>query len=210
MAVRHETAHPLAEAPTLDDLLAVSEMLHGHVCPRQVLGVRMGMLAADLLGLALPQGMHDKRLLTIVETDGCFADGVSAATGCWLGHRTLRCVDLGRIAATFVDTERDEAIRIRPSARARSLAATYAPDAASRWHAYLLGYRAMPTDLLLTVEPVRLAVPVATLVSHPSRRTTCVACGEEIFNGREVISEDGTRCLACAGSGYLLPPSAPS
>ena len=55
-----------------------------------------------LLNLPLPQ--KDKRLLTFVETDGCFADGVSVATGCWLGRRTMRLVDYGKVAATFVDT----------------------------------------------------------------------------------------------------------
>jgi formylmethanofuran dehydrogenase subunit E len=44
-------------------------------------------------------------LLTILETDGCAADGVSAATGCWVGRRTLRVEDFGKVAATFVDTQ---------------------------------------------------------------------------------------------------------
>ncbi|RMG81603.1 MAG: formylmethanofuran dehydrogenase, partial [Chloroflexi bacterium] len=60
--------------PTLEELLARSAADHNHVCPRQVLGVRMGVLAAKLFDLPLPQ--TNKRLLAIVETDGCFADGV--------------------------------------------------------------------------------------------------------------------------------------
>lgn len=209
MAVESHRHAPTGTASTAD-LLEASAALHGHVCPRQVLGVRMGMLAASLLRLDLPQGMHDKRLLTIVETDGCFADGVSVATGCWLGHRTLRCVDLGRIAATVVDTETGEAIRIRPSPDARDRAARYAPDATSRWHAYLLGYQRMPDDLLLVAEPVRLQTAVEAIVSSPTLRTTCDGCGEEVFNGREVVTNGRTLCLACAGHGYLLPASGPA
>ena len=87
---------------TLADLLAQSSVLHRHLCPRQVLGVRMGLLAAELLSLDLPQ--TDKRLLTIVETDGCFTTGLSVATNCWVGRRTLRVEDYGKVAATFVDT----------------------------------------------------------------------------------------------------------
>jgi formylmethanofuran dehydrogenase subunit E len=71
------------DSAPLAALLQQSAALHRHLCPRQVLGVRMGLYAAELLGLALPQS--DKRLFTIVETDGCFADGVSVATGCTLG-----------------------------------------------------------------------------------------------------------------------------
>jgi formylmethanofuran dehydrogenase subunit E len=67
-------------------------------------GVQMGRLAAELLGLDLPQS--DKRLLTIVETDGCFTTGLSVATNCWVGRRTMRVEDYGKVAATFVDTAR--------------------------------------------------------------------------------------------------------
>ena len=39
----------------LDELLQACAALHHHLCPRQVLGVRMGMLAGEILGLDLPQ-----------------------------------------------------------------------------------------------------------------------------------------------------------
>jgi formylmethanofuran dehydrogenase subunit E len=161
----------------------------------------MGMLAAELLHLDLPQ--KDKRLLTIVETDGCFADGVSAATGCWLGHRTLRCVDHGKIAATFVDTITGTAVRIHPSASSRTLAAQYAPTATDRWHAYLEGYQQMPVEELLIAQPVELISPVETLVSHPNLKAVCAACHEEIFNEREVVVDGEVLCQGCAGQPYL-------
>jgi formylmethanofuran dehydrogenase subunit E len=186
----------------LRHLLERTAALHDHLCPRQVLGVRMGMHAADLLGLDLPQ--TGKRLLSIVETDGCFADGVSVATGCWLGRRTLRCVDFGKVAATFVDTAVDRAIRIRPSPGARHLAPHYAPEARDRWHAYLDGYQVMPVADLLVAEDVHLLTPAEELVSHESRRTTCDRCGEEIFNGREIETLVGAVCRACAGQDYLI------
>lgn len=199
------TSEPTGQSqldPRLEPLLARSAILHDHLCPRQVLGVRMGLLAADLLGLEVPQS--DKRLLTIVETDGCFVDGVSAATGCWIGRRTLRCVDFGKVAATFIDTLTGDAVRIHPAPEARQLAGQYAPEAESRWHAYLLGYQVMPAAELLTVESVRLAVPVAEIISRPDLRAICTTCGEEIFNGREVRQDGMVRCQACAGQEYLL------
>lgn len=187
-------------------MLARTAALHDHLCPRQVLGVRIGLHAGALLGIELPQ--VDKRLLTIVETDGCFADGVSAATGCWLGRRTLRCVDYGKIAATFIDTITGEAFRIAPAPTARQLAARYAPQAEDRWHAYLQGYQVMPVAELLQVRPVQLAVPVADLISRPDHRVTCDICHEEIFNEREVHRLGQVLCHSCAGESYLIetPP----
>jgi len=51
----------------MQELLRMSAALHQHLCPRQVLGVRMGMPAGRLLTLDLPQ--RDKRLVTISETE---------------------------------------------------------------------------------------------------------------------------------------------
>ena len=86
----------------LSQLLARSSARHSKLCPRQVLGVRMGLYAVELL--ELPKRPHSKRLLVIAETDGCFADGIEVATGCTIGQRTLRIEDYGKVAATFVDT----------------------------------------------------------------------------------------------------------
>lgn len=186
---------------TLGGLFARSAALHGgRLCPRQVLGVRLGLRAGELLGLALPQA--DKRLLTLVETDGCFADGVAVATGCRLGRRTLRLVDHGKVAATVVDTRTGRAFRLRPHPAARERAPDYAPGAPTRWQAQLLGYQAMPADQLLQAAAVTLTIPVEALVGRPGLRVPCARCGEEIGNGREVIVAGRPLCRSCAGGGY--------
>lgn len=186
----------------LRDFLETSAALHDHLCPRQVLGVRMGMYAAELLKLDLPQ--TDKRLLTLVETDGCFADGVSASTGCWFGRRTLRLVDYGKVAATFIDTCTGEAIRIHPSVESRTLASRYAPNAEGRWHAYLEGYKLAPASELLGAERVQLVTPVEVIVSKPGHRVTCMSCQEEILNEREVYLNGQVLCRGCAEPAYFV------
>lgn len=185
---------------TLAELLAESAALHKHLCPRQVLGARMGIWAGEVLALALPQ--THKRLLTIVETDGCFADGVSVATNCWVGRRTLRVEDYGKVAATFVDTQTEQAVRMAPHPQARQTAQTYAPEARNRWEAMLLGYQRMPVTELLVAQPVQLAITAAELISKAGRRVHCAECGEEIVNEREVQVAGRLLCRACAGYGY--------
>jgi formylmethanofuran dehydrogenase subunit E len=130
----------------LVDILQESAALHKHLCPRQVLGVRMGLLAGEVLGLDLPQ--KDKRLLTIMETDGCASDGVAIATNCWVGRRTMRVEDYGKVAATFVDTKTSFAIRIVPRPDARARARDYALEACNKWEAQLLGYQRVPAQAL--------------------------------------------------------------
>jgi formylmethanofuran dehydrogenase subunit E len=185
---------------TLESHLEASARLHRHMCPRQVLGVRMGLLAGQLLDLPVPQS--GKRLLTIAETDGCAVDGIAVATNCWVGRRTLRIEDYGKIAATFVDVQRQTAVRIVPSPQARELAESYAPDARSRWEAYLIGYQRMPDADLFVTRWVRLVTPIEAIISRPGKQALCTGCGEEVINGREVMQDGEILCRACAGSSY--------
>lgn len=201
--------HAILPAPSrladerLAALLQQSAALHAHLCPRQVLGVRMGLLGGRLLGLDVPQ--TGKRLLAFVETDGCAADGVAVATGCTVGHRTLRVIDFGKVAVTLVDTQTERAVRIAPSPHSRTQALDYAPEARSRWHAQLAAYQIMPDDELLIARPVVLRLSLEALLSKPGRRVTCEACGEEIINEREVVHEGTVLCRACAGERYYDP-----
>lgn len=187
---------------TLDALLEQTSALHNHLCPRQVLGVRMGMLAARLLNLDLPQ--TGKRLYTFLETDGCFADGVAVATGCWLGHRTLRLMDFGKVAATFVDTASGQALRVHAHPDARRAARESEADARSRWHAQLAAYQYLPDEDLLVWQPVQLTFSMDDLISRAGVRVNCARCGEEIINEREQIVNGEPLCRACLGETYYI------
>ncbi len=180
-------------------LLDETALMHKHLCPRQVLGVRIGLLGGKMLVLEVPR--DDKRLFVFVESDGCFADGVSVATGCRLGRRTLRLADYGKAAATFVDTESGIAIRVHPLAQARELAHSYAPQAEDRWHAQLEAYRIMPDRELLRAERVQLKVPLDKIISKPGMRVLCEGCGEEVMNERQVQIEGAVLCRGCADVG---------
>ena len=72
----------------LQPLLEKSAAQHSHLCPRQILGVRMGLYGMKIS--AFDQAPVKKRLLVIVESDGCFADGIIAATNYTVGYRSLR------------------------------------------------------------------------------------------------------------------------
>lgn len=187
--------------PDLDDLLKASATTHHKICPRQALGVRIGLLAGRLFEMPLPQ--PEKRLVAIAETDGCFVDGLSAATGCYVGRRTLRIEDYGKIAVTFIDTRTEQAIRIAPHNNIRELAREYAPLARNKWEAQLLGYQHIPDELLLHWQSVELTVPIKQIVGRAGKRVNCEICGEEIINQREVVHEGTALCKSCAGISYF-------
>ncbi|MBI5878561.1 MAG: TraR/DksA C4-type zinc finger protein [Chloroflexi bacterium] len=174
--------------------------IHQHLCPKQVLGVRAGLHAGDLLGITLPH--LDKRLFAFVETDGCFTDGIVVATGCAAGHRTIRHMDYGKVAATFVDTLNGRAIRICPTIESRQRAWAYAPGALDAWHAQLDAYQTMPAEELLDVVDVQLTVSLQAILSEPGLRVQCARCGEDVINGRHVEQAGLTLCRPCAGEAY--------
>ena len=188
----------------LQPQLEKSVQEHSHLCPRQILGVRMGLAGMKALGFDAPP--NEKRLLIITETDGCFVDGVSAATNCAVGHRTLRVEDYGKTAATFVDTQTGRALRLAPALDIRQKAYAYAPAEPRHYFAQMAAYQVMPDDEMFTTVEVQLATPIEAILSRPGLRVNCDVCGEEIMNEREVHQSGLTLCHACAGNSYYHTP----
>lgn len=184
----------------LSQLLEKSSQHHNHLCPRQILGVRIGLAGMKALGLEANQGT--KRLLVILETDGCFTDGITAATNCTVGHRTLRVEDYGKVAATFVDTQTGRVVRVAPTLDIREQACACCPDESRHYFAQMQAYQIMPDEQMMTITDVKLMTPVEQIVSRPGVRVDCTSCGEEIMNEREVIVDGQPLCRACAGASY--------
>jgi formylmethanofuran dehydrogenase subunit E len=181
-------------------LLEISARKHGHLCPRQILGVRIGLRGICSLQLEPNQGC--KRLLVITETDGCFVDGLTAPTNCTVGHRTLRVEDFGKAAATFVDTHTGNAIRVAPVVDIRQKACLYVPDEPRHYFAQMTAYQIMPDEEMMVTQEVTLSTPLEQIISQPGLRVNCDICGEEIMNGRETRRDGSNLCRACIGVRY--------
>src|SRR5918912_3020968 len=118
---------------TIENLLKECERLHGHMCAGQVLGVRMAMLGCKSIGIEDPRGADRKKLLVFVEIDRCAADAIHTVTGCRLGKRTLKYYDYGKLAATFLNTQTNEAVRVVALDEARDAADRCFPEIASKY-----------------------------------------------------------------------------
>jgi formylmethanofuran dehydrogenase subunit E len=188
---------PLA-GRSFDDLLAEAVRFHGHLCPGQVLGVRIALAGCRELGLDDPR-RAGKRLVVFVEIDRCATDAIQALTGVSLGKRTLRHLDYGKMAATFVDAVTGGAVRVVARDEARALAAEWAPGEVDPRRAQVAAYRAMPEALLLRLEPVAIR---PGWLDRRRVRVFCAACGEGINYEREVRARGEILCRACAGETY--------
>ena len=188
----------------IQHLLDISSRDHSHLCPRQILGVRLGLAGMEALGFDMPP--DKKQLLIITETDGCFADGLSASTNCTVGHRTLRVEDYGKVAAVFVDMKTGRTLRVAPVLDIRQRAYLYAPNEPRHYFAQMQAYQVMPDEEMFVITEVQLATPIEDIVSRPGTRVDCDVCGEEIMNEREVKQGGLTLCRACAETSYYRMP----
>lgn len=194
-AVLAET--PLSER-SFDELLEEAVSFHGHLCPGQVLGVRMAVAGCRELGMDLPR-RAGKGLIVFVEIDRCAADAIQVLTGVSLGKRTLKHIDYGRMAATFVNVAAGAAVRVSARDSARALAPSFAPGAGDPRKAQIVAYRVMPEPDLLRIEPV---VVNPGWLDRRRVRVPCGICGEGVNYGREVAVQGLAVCRACAGESY--------
>lgn len=185
---------------TLAEYLSEAEMNHGHMCPGQVLGVRMAMLGCMEVEIDEPKA--GKRLIVFVEIDRCAADAINTVTGCRLGRRTLKFRDFGKLAATFYNTETGRAVRVIALESSRDLAAESFGHLPTKKEQQLEAYKTLPDDQLFRWYPVSVNLPDEDRPGHPLSRIICEDCGEGINDRREVIRDGRTLCRSCAGERY--------
>ena len=189
---------------SFDFLLEGSAKTHGHLCPGQVVGVRMAMLGCRLIGLDNPKSREQiKKLLVYVEMDRCTADAVAYVTGVKLGRRSLKFMDYGIMAATFINLTTDKSYRIISTEESRDLSDVYAPEVEGKSQKQISAYKKMPDSVLFRVQKVYVDINELDLPGPTKQKTTCSQCGQIIRDGREVKKEDQTLCKPCSGYGYF-------
>ena len=186
---------------TLEEYMVLAAQNHGHMCPGQVLGLRMAMLGLKALDIDDPV-KYRKRLVTYVEIDRCATDAVSLVTGCRLGKRSLKFLDFGKVAATFVDVDTQRAVRIVARDDSREKAKAMFPELAEPARQQLEAYRVMDDKDLFILKAVRVKVKPEDLPGRPRSHVTCQQCGEGINDGRERRACGRVLCRSCAGESY--------
>lgn len=187
----------------VEELLEECGRLHGHLCAGQLLGVRMSLLGCRLIGIKDPRGADRKKLIVWVEIDRCMADAVGAVTGVRLGKRSLKFQDYGKVAATFLNTETGEAVRVVALDESRALADRRFPSIESKKERQFKAYREAADEELFKVARVKVSYTEMDAPGKPLSRLRCERCGEGINDGREVCTEDcATLCRPCALGGY--------
>jgi len=186
---------------SLEEYIVLAGERHGHMCPGQILGIRMSLLGLRAIGIDDPAKAR-KRLLTFVEIDRCATDAVSVVTGCSLGKRSLKFLDYGKVAATFVDIETGRAVRVAARDDSRAKAKAMFPEMPDATRAQLEAYKLMANEDLFNLQTVRVALKPEDLPGRPRSRVACAQCGEGVNDGRERRLGGRVLCRSCAGETY--------
>ena len=189
-----------------ETLLEGSAKAHGHLCAGQVIGVRMAMEGCRLIDLDNPSEMPQiKKLIVYIEMDRCATDAIGFVTGVKLGRRSLKFVDNGIMAATFVNLETRKAFRIVSKESARDAAAEYAPEIEGSNQQQLEAYKRMPLEALFDIQEVSVDVPVCDMPGPTRFKAVCEKCGQVVRDKKEVFKNNQILCKPCALGTYYRP-----
>lgn len=189
---------------TLEQHLEEAAAFHGGDCPGQTLGVRMARAGLEHIGIDDP--LSDdwrKNIMVYVEIDRCAADALMIVTGCRVGKRTLKIVDYGIMAATFINLKTGQAVRVVAREEARDLAPRYAPDEKNKYEQQRQAYRVMPAEELLNFEEVKVTIPAEDMPGSPISRVVCEKCGDSVVDMREVRRDGKILCRPCGHGSYF-------
>jgi formylmethanofuran dehydrogenase subunit E len=187
---------------SFEELLEEATRIHGHVCAGQVIGVRMCMLALAKLAIDDPKGADRKKLYVIVEIDRCATDAIQTVTGCSLGKRSMRWVDNGIMAATFVNLDSGKAFRITAREESREVSKQYCHDVFDKYARQLEAYKIMPEEDLFRVEAGDVDIPQENLPGRPMKRVRCENCLDWVQDNRDVLVAGRILCRNCAHGRY--------
>jgi formylmethanofuran dehydrogenase subunit E len=185
-----------------EDLLEESVKTHGHLCPGQVLGVRMSMLGLRKVGINDPKGKDRKSLIVFVEMDRCATDAVQSVTGCSLGHRTMKFMDYGKMAAAYLNLKTNNAVRVVAREVSRDKAKKYFPEIEDKYKAQLEAYKIMSDEELFDVINVKVEIKPEDMPGKPLKRVKCDKCGEYVQDLRDISVNDKVYCKACVHGAY--------
>lgn len=189
---------------SFQELLEGSVAAHGHLCPGQVVGVRMAFLGLHLLGFEVPPTLSQlKRLIVYVEMDRCAGDAVAYVTQVRLGRRSLKFADYGIMAATFLDLATGRAFRVISTEESRDLAALYVPWETDKRQQQLFAYQIMPDAVMFRIQEVEVKFSELDLPGPTRRKVACAHCGQVVRDGREVYQGGTALCRPCAQGGYF-------
>lgn len=177
-----------------DEQLTKAAEFHGHLCGGIAIGTKMAMYGLELLGMELNK--KHKNLIVFLEIDRCMSDAVQSVTGCSMGKRTLKQMYYGKFAATFYNTDTEEALRITDADANKKFKEKETKEE------MIARFRRTPPEELFKVDKVKIELSRGDMPGKPYTTAFCSVCGEKVSDGRHVLRGGKPVCISCAEGSY--------
>ena len=109
----------------------------------------------------------------------------------------------GFLAATFLNLETGQAVRVVSSEEAREIAAVYAPEIAEKYPQQQEAYTRMPDSVMFRVQQVDVNINDYDMPGPTRYKVACSRCGQVVRDRREVIKNSRPYCKPCANGAYF-------
>ena len=155
------------------------------------MGTKITLAALKVLGLDPQKKTRD--LIVYAEIDRCMTDAVQTITGCSLGRRSLKHIDYGKFAATFVNIATGKAVR-----------ATIKEDFLTKGpkDEVIQSIATTPYQDMVILQEVQIEIAETDLPGPPREKAVCAVCGERVMDARGVLRDGAIFCKACANGAY--------
>lgn len=180
------------------ELLEKAGQFHGDICGGIVMGTKLAIYGMETMGMV--PGKKDKRLIVYTEIDRCISDAILSVTRTSLGKKSLKPMGYGKFAATFVNIDTGEAIRVIDLKANKKK--EYEDETIEE---RIKRIDKTPAEDLFRIEKVSVKIDKNDLPGKPLEIVNCSECGEVVMDGKHHLKGGKAFCTSCAkGSYYAL------
>ena len=177
------------------ELLKKAGEFHGDICGGIVMGTKLAIYGMETMEMT--PGEKDKRLIVFTEIDRCISDAILSVTKTSLGKKSLKPMGYGKFAATFVNIDTGEAIRVIDSSankkdRNEDETIEELTERINR----------TPAEDLFEIQKVSVKIDANDLPGKPLEIVTCADCGEVIMDGKHHLKGGYAYCTSCFNGSY--------
>lgn len=179
------------------ELLKKAGEFHGDICGGIATGTKLAIYGMEQLGMT--PGEKDKRLIVFTEIDRCASDAILSVTKTSLGKKSLKPMGYGKFAATFVNIDTGEAIRVIDDKANRERTKEEEEETIEEKIERLAS---TPGEEIFTIQKVSVKIDPNDLPGKPLEVTKCVECGEVVMDGKHHLRNGHAFCTSCYDKSY--------
>jgi formylmethanofuran dehydrogenase subunit E len=181
------------------ELLRKAGEFHGDICGGIVMGTKLAIYGMETLGMT--PGEKDKRLIVFTEIDRCISDAVMAVTRTSLGKKSIKPMGYGKFAATFVNIETGEAVRVIDIDANKKDMETEGEDDETV-EELIERIAKTPAEDLFEIQRVSVKIDENDLPGKPREIAKCAGCGEVVMDGKHHLKGGRAYCTSCFTESY--------